>query len=42
MMRVCLLCGRLISTCVDKVVGVVVVADGTGLRLVELGVLDFF
>ncbi len=29
-------------TCVDKVVGVVVVADGTGLRLVELGVLDFF
>lgn len=31
-----------IHTRVDKVVGVVVVSDGTGLGLVELRILDFF
>lgn len=31
-----------VHTRVDKVVGVVVVSDGTGLGLVELRILDFF
>lgn len=31
-----------IHTRVDKVVGIVVVSDGTGLGLVELRILDFF
>lgn len=33
---------RAAFTCVDKVVGIVVVAEGAGLGLVELGVFDFF
>lgn len=33
---------RDMHTRVDKVVGIIVLADGARLRLVELGVLDFF
>lgn len=31
-----------VHTCVDKVVGIIVVSDRAGLRFVELRVFDFF